>query len=116
MSHRYVSLGPGRWQETQRAELGRNLGVAVAAQEAAAEDPVAVAAQAAAAEDLGAERTDDASDHGVGSVRSVVTTQFGDRSEAGTVGGQSAEEDDGICAVRICGAADGSSIPYVFAA
>ena len=60
MSERYTKQGPGGWQTIERTELGRNLGVAVAAQEAAAEDPVAVAAQAAAAEDLEAERTVDA--------------------------------------------------------
>ena len=94
MSKRYTKQGPGRWKTIERTEPGRNLGVAVAAQAAAAEDPVAVAAQAAAAEDLEDERTLDGSDHGNVTVRSGGTNLFGATSDAGTEGGGSDFESD----------------------
>ena len=80
-----MPLGPGRWKEIPRAELDKNLGVAVAA-------------QAAATEDLEAERTVDGSDHGAVSVRSGGTNQLGARRDAGSEGGHSAEEEDDVSA------------------
>ena len=103
-SHRYEPVGPGRWKAIPRAELGKNLDVAVAAQAAAAEDPEA-------------ERTVDGSDHGHVSVRSGGTNQLGARSDAGSEGGGSDwETDDDIAhsefAVRQKDPVYHSSLPY----
>ena len=95
MSNRYVSLGPGRWQAIQRAEPGKNLGVAVAAQSAAAEDLEAErTVDATTTGDLEAERAVGGSDHGTVSVRSGGTNTLGARSDAGSEGGGSDWETD----------------------
>ena len=88
MSNRYVRSQGGGWNSILRAENVKNLGAAVAAEGAAAEDP-------------GLSRADDASDGGACSVRSGATTQLGERSEAGTVGGDSAEEDDAVAKSKL---------------
>ena len=54
------------------------------------------ASQGEAAEDLGPYRADDASESGVGSMKSGGFTQVGERSAAGTVAGDSADDNDAV--------------------
>ena len=52
--------------------------------------------QGEAAEDLGPYRADDASESGAGSMKSGGSSQLGERSERGTVAGDSADDDDAV--------------------
>ena len=61
-----------------------------------AQTSVTNASRGAAAEDSGLSRADDASESGVGSMKSGGFTQVGERSEAGTVAGDSADDDDAV--------------------
>ena len=74
------------------------------------------ASQGEAAEDPGPYRADDASESGVGSMKSGGFTQLAERSEAGTVAGDSADEDDAVAksklVVRLKDPVYNSSLPH----
>ena len=63
-----------------------------------AQTSVINASQGAAAEDLGLSRADDASESGAGSMKCGGFTQAGERNEAGTVTGDSADDDAAVAA------------------